>query len=136
MVKSRQRNWAFVNDSSRTPLELKFQDWRCRLVMEQYSDGGGPSLRLVDADDGSSIARVTSKLSEFNPQEDELLIKNYSENEGVLAALVDAGVLTDTGVTVRTEFAELSIARLIPHVAEQWNVFRRNLAFDPNRKRS
>jgi hypothetical protein len=54
----------------------------------------------------------------------------------VLAALVDAGVLTDTGVTVRTEFAELSIARLMPNVAEQWNVFLRNLAFDPNRKRS
>ena len=132
MTQPRPQHWAVVTNSDGTPLTVPFQEWDCHVVMEQYAQGRGLSLRLVDAEDGSSIARATSQLPGMTLPSDEVLIKNYSENAGVLDALTMAGLLTVTGRTVRSGHATLHQARLTPLLADQWERFREDLAAGQN----
>ena len=62
------------------------------LVVGRYAEGGRLALRLVDRVTGEPELSAT-----FNPtshiEPDMLAIKIWSENEGVLEALLDAGVV-------------------------------------------
>ena len=42
-----------------------------------------------------------------------ILIKDYAENEGILAALVNAGIIEDTGKTVPVGHAQARLCRLL-----------------------
>lgn len=127
MTQQRRQNWATVEDGQGNPVEVNFLEWRCHAVMERYADGGGLSLRLIDAEDQSSIARATVNLHDQESSDDEVFIKNYSENAGVLDALIAADLLTDTGRTVRSEHATLNTAGLTTLLKEQWHTFRDQL---------
>lgn len=121
------RRWSVVDDRDGSPVSVDFQEWRCHVVMERYEQGGGLSLRLVDAEDGASVARATSNLVGFQSEDDEVLIKNYAENTGILGTLVAAGLIEDTGRLVNSEYIDLNIVRLSPHLASQWHQFRDEL---------
>lgn len=124
MTRSGIQNWAFIRDADQHPVEVDFQEWRCHVIMQQYAEGAGLCLRLMDAEDGSPIARATVNLTHHALNQNEVLIKNYSENEGVLESLVAAGLIRDTGKTVNSEYATLHVAALTPAIAEQWDHFR------------
>lgn len=59
-----------------------------------YGDGS-PALALYD-NEGEEAAVVTVSLAGYNvtPPEGHVFIKNYSENEGVLKPLIEAGILS------------------------------------------
>ena len=124
MVDKKRRHWQVLNDDNDQPIVVRFQDWNCYIVMEQYSDGEGLSLRLVDPHDMSSVARATINVPGIVLEPNEILIKDYSENMGMLQALVSAGLVTDTGQVAHSEFAELPIVTVSPSVQRQWETFR------------
>ncbi len=41
-----------------------------------------------------------------------ILIKDYSENTGILACLIENKVLTDTGVTIPSGFVQVNLCKL------------------------
>lgn len=43
----------------------------------------------------------------------EVLIKDYSENQGMLAALMAAGIVRDTGRRVACGFVELAVVEIV-----------------------
>jgi hypothetical protein len=43
----------------------------------------------------------------------EVFIKNWNENEGVLQALVEAGIVEDTGHTIPTGYVKANVCTLI-----------------------
>lgn len=49
---------------------------------------------------------------------DEVAIKNYSEGEGVLKALVNAGIVSEPLRFVRSGFVEIPICRVLKAVAK------------------
>ena len=63
--------------------------------MEQTYPNGRPALILTDAEDGEGeevcYARINMPVIPF--EEDEVIIKDYSENQGVLDALVKAEIV-------------------------------------------
>ena len=68
---------------------------------------------LVAADeDGVPFITVSVNVSPLPP--DRAAIKNYSENEGVFEALIAAGLVTDTGETIRSGFVTCPVARFNP----------------------
>ena len=107
---------------SRAPIRVDFDEWQCHVMMERYQDGG-LSLRL--GDDEGPIARATANVPGVSIAEDQVLIKDYSENEGVLQALSNAGLLSDTGRTVPSGDCLLHVAQLSDHVYQQWRAFQR-----------
>jgi len=62
----------------------------------------------------------------------EILIKDYSENEGMLDALVAAGVVSDTGRRIQSEYAVIPVAKLAPEILKDWQHYQ-NEADGPSR---
>lgn len=68
-----------------------------RLVHVGWYDNGSPAYEIHD--DEGMWCRVTVRLPDATPAEGCVLVKDYSENEGLVAALLAAGVIRTTGRT-------------------------------------
>lgn len=79
---------------------------------EMYKNGQ-PALQLWDVEEDEPVAMASVALDEARLGADEILIKNWSENEGVLEALEKAGVVKATGRTVSTGFVEATVCQIL-----------------------
>lgn len=95
---------------------VKFRDWNCVVVKREY-DNGRPALQLIDAEDGSPIARATVNLPDVELGPNQVIVKSYSENEGMLEALVAADVALPVRM-IRTGFVEVPVCELMPPYRE------------------
>lgn len=73
---------------------------------------GVPAIVLVD-DVGQPELVATKHVPEAELQPGETCVKDYSENDGVLQALVSAGVVEDTGVRLQAGWTHLSVVRVV-----------------------
>lgn len=76
----------------------QFQSWNCNVVLNRYKDGS-PAISLFDGN-GFPVARATVNVPEASLAPDELVIKDYAENAGMLDALIEASIVTPAGRTV------------------------------------
>lgn len=74
-------------------MKVTFLNYNCVVLFERYRNNNRICLSLVDEDDGEPVATATTNLPDISLDEDEVIIKNYSENEGILRALIDAKVV-------------------------------------------
>ena len=74
---------------------ITFQDWQCRVVRGRYPNGR-PAIQLFDVETDVPIATATINLPEIplDDEENEVFIKDYSENEGMLQTLMAAGIVS------------------------------------------
>lgn len=71
------------------PKTMNFQGWECYIKITRepkYTE-----IRLMDAKDNLPVAKASSVIDGL--KKDEIAIKNYSENEGILEVLVDNDVV-------------------------------------------
>lgn len=68
------------------------------------------ALWLIDADDGEPVSTCT-----VNTDDDPslVLIKDYSENEGMLNFLIKQGIVKDTGKRITSGYAEIAVVTLV-----------------------
>lgn len=92
--------------------KIKFKRWNCCPWFGQYSNGR-VAIRLMEIETGEQIAVATVNVPERSLQDDEVIIKDFSENEGMLPALIDAGIVEPTGLTVQTGWTESPICKLL-----------------------
>ena len=76
-----------------------------------YRVNGRTSLELIDVHDGELVMVATVNLTDERINEDELIIKNYSENEGVLESLQKAEIVGPVLRTVHTGFVTASVVK-------------------------
>ena len=93
--------------------KVKFMQWNCTVEKAKYQGNDRTALRLIDEEDGCDVLMATVNIPHATLDQDEVLIKNWSENEGVLSALVASGVVKDTGKTVRTGFVFANVCKLL-----------------------
>ena len=95
--------------------KVKFKGWVCDVVLSTYAVDQSNALLLLDSDTSERIATATVNLSGYgvNLKGDLIPIKNYSENEGMLQTLLDAGVIGDPIRTVHTGHTEIPIVKLL-----------------------
>lgn len=96
---------------------VRFLGIDCIVQKAEY-DNGRPALRLVDAEDGSPIATATVNLPDVPLGKNQVAIKSYSECEGMLDALVAAGVVKPTGQSVASGYVQVPICELQPPFRE------------------
>lgn len=72
-----------------------------------YMDNGAPALFATEAGTQEPHSTFTVNVPEFFPMEGEVLIKDYSENEGILQDLVDAGIVKESHGTYATGFVQM-----------------------------
>jgi hypothetical protein len=63
------------------------------IAVGRYYDNSRRAIQLLDAHDGSLVATATVNIPEAPIGKDEIFIKNWSENEGVLESMIDAGYI-------------------------------------------
>lgn len=103
---------------------VKFKNWLCKLQFARYSNGR-TAIQLVNAEpikeDGLQyapgtvpIATATVNVVDYeNQKPDEVVIKDYSENEGMLDCLVAAGIVSKPLMHIQTGWIYSPVCRLI-----------------------
>ena len=120
------KHWRYVTDPTGELVQVDFGEWKCNVLMERY-EHDEMSLSLVDPTDYSRICRATSNLTDSCSASNEVLIKDYAENAGVLDALVDTGLLDDTGRAIESDHSQLNVLRMSDDLQDQWQGFLKQL---------
>lgn len=115
-----------MDEEKTLPIEVEFAGVRCELIKTTYATADATALLLVDAVDGSlvttasiNVAGVSEHLdsgeetSGKGSRGEQIVLKSYSENEGLMEVLQGAGVVEDTGRRVSTGFVECPVVSLI-----------------------
>lgn len=92
-------------------MEVKFNEWNCKVWLRRYANGN-VRIDLIDTEDGAPIATATCNI-ETKLEPNEVLIKNYSENEGVLDALIEAGIVSTPIRKVPTGYVSAELCKLL-----------------------
>lgn len=87
------------------------------LQFQQYGNGR-PAIVLVGSD-GECAAVATVNVPEAPLLPNQVLIKDYSENEGMLAALEQAGLVKPLGVSVRSGHVSMPLCQLLVDPSQQ-----------------
>jgi hypothetical protein len=80
-----------------------FNDWNCVVVKRSYPNGR-LALQLIDEDDGSPVAVATVNIPDVPLGDNQVIIKDWSENEGIYDALYEAGIVSKVLDTAPTGF--------------------------------
>jgi hypothetical protein len=94
------------------PAVVHFQGYDCEVEQRTYPNGR-TALVLVDLQEREDVAVATVNLPDVPLKPGEAFIKDYSENQGMLAALEKAGVVQATGERVPTGFVEVPVVKIL-----------------------
>jgi hypothetical protein len=89
--------------------KVKFLGEDCTVSLQSYTRGG-QALQLM-CEDGSPMATATVWVEGL--ENDELAIKDYSENEGMYEVLRDAGIIQPMHRTIRSGWVDIKVTRLV-----------------------
>ncbi|WP_321416774.1 hypothetical protein [uncultured Methanomethylovorans sp.] len=74
---------------------IKVQFGECDCIAEKLKyNNGRIAIQLIDDCDGAPVATATINIPAESLAKDEAIIKDYAENEGMVQALMDAGIIT------------------------------------------
>ncbi|MDB5144211.1 MAG: hypothetical protein JWQ66_2924 [Mucilaginibacter sp.] len=76
-------------------MNVTFRQFDCTIEKLQYHNGR-IALRLMGTGEiyGEPVATATVNIADDDTQPDEVVIKDYSENEGMYQTLLNAGIIT------------------------------------------
>jgi len=86
------------------------KDYQVQIQKTEYRNGGA-AIQLIDAKDGTPFATATIWVDGL--LENEVAIKNYSENLGMLTFLVTNGIVEQPHRQINNEFVTIPICNII-----------------------
>lgn len=92
---------------------VNFIGYECQVKVSRYAHRLTPCLSLIDSE-GMPVATATVNVPNLQLPLDCVVIKNYSENEGILEALIAAEIVKPTGQTVPIGHCIGHICQLTP----------------------
>lgn len=75
-------------------MKLEYNGYKVSLKTDTYKESGDRIISLVDAQ-GLPLLTATVNIPNKNLKNDEVFIKNWSENRGILTWLQDKGIVTE-----------------------------------------
>lgn len=87
-------------------------EYDVQLVVSTYAVKDRMAIMLIDSDSGEQVATVTVNLPEEELDEDEVFIKNHSENEGMLEWTKQIGLVKEITGYVKSGFVEVPKVKL------------------------
>lgn len=90
---------------------IQWQGEALTVKLGRYQAPANISIVLFDAN-GIQYAKASAN-PEYLLDEGYCAVKDYSENSGILAALVEAKIVEDTGATIPSGFVDLILCRLL-----------------------
>lgn len=92
---------------------IMFKDWECDILISHYLNSGNTSLELRDHNTHEKITNATTNIPGYYLEPDEVVIKNHSENDGMLLALQAHNIVGPVLRTVSTGFVECPVCKLL-----------------------
>jgi len=87
-------------------------EYTLSLKFAKYHNGQ-TAINLIDEDDGMPYATATVCVEDNLLQEGEVAIKDYSENEGILEALIEANIVDHPRAFIQSGFVKIPICKLL-----------------------
>ena len=84
----------------------------CEVHHSLYKDNDRPAILLVDTEDHCPYMKATVNMPDLDLEEGLTLIKDYSENEGVLASLVAENIVIPTGRTITYGYVRMHVVSI------------------------
>tara|TARA_R110002126_G_scaffold263105_2_gene406115 strand:+ start:202 stop:510 length:309 start_codon:yes stop_codon:yes gene_type:complete len=75
--------------------QVEFNGIRCNVDTQQMYKNNRRSINLTDMEDGTPVLTASINIPMEELDNDEVIIKNYSENEGILEALIEARIVSE-----------------------------------------
>ncbi len=85
--------------------------YKLGLTFAKYTNGQ-TVIKLVDMEDGMPFATATVAVENHLLKEDEVAIKDYSENAGILDSLIEADVIEHPHAFIHSGFVKIPICKL------------------------
>lgn len=95
------------------PELIRFKNWECDLIISKYAYTGRTALELRDHNTHEQITKATVNIIDCPLEPDEVIIKNYSENEGMLTTLQAHNIVGPVLRMTSTGFVECPICKLL-----------------------
>jgi hypothetical protein len=94
------------------PLTMKFLGVLCTVHFEEY-ENGKTAITLNVKKNGEPFAVATVNIPFFPLEKDEVIIKNYGENHGILDALLKAGIVSKPIRQAQAGFVTADVCKLL-----------------------
>ena len=91
--------------------KVKFKTWDCVVAYAKYGNDR-VAIQLLQADNNEPIAVASVNLPDHRMEADEIAIKDYSENEGMLEALMKAKVVSAPLRYIESGFVTIPVCQL------------------------
>jgi hypothetical protein len=89
---------------------ISFNDDIVSISIEQYEVDGSLSIQLIDED---GCPYLTASVHVPGLGQDEVAIKDYSENEGILDVLVQAGIVSKPHRQVSSGYVNIPVCKML-----------------------
>lgn len=94
------------------PIVVTFLGEQCEVSFAHYNNGRR-AIELTIQESGEPMAVASVNLPDEPIEDDEVAIKNYSENEGILEVLIHANVISEPLREVDLGFVTVPICKLL-----------------------
>jgi hypothetical protein len=88
---------------------FQFMGRTCCFKGSRYANNDAPAIRVVSSETRDPMSVLTVNMPPHIPQEGEIFVKTWSENEGITSILRDSEFFRDTGKRVSNGFVEAEI---------------------------
>ena len=82
---------------------VNFGTYKCIPKFYHYMESDRIAIRLVDFETGEPIATATTNMPELVVLPNNIIIKDYAENEGMYKALLEAGIVKEAEFWIKGE---------------------------------
>jgi len=90
---------------------VKFNGTECNLVYGKYANGGATSIQLIEKESGEPFCTATVNFPD-KLESDEIAIKNWNENYGIQAILIENGIITYPHRFIWSGYVKIPICKL------------------------
>lgn len=94
-------------------LIVKFKKWTCVVQKTMYRSNDRICIELTNVETGEPVAIATVNIPNYDLIAGHVLIKDYSENEGIAEILVHAKVIEPTIEVINTGFVTVKLYKLL-----------------------
>ena len=96
-----------------------FGGHRCEMQLGRYSNGN-KAILLIDDVDSSPVAYATVNVNDVELADNEVMIKDYSENKGMLDALQDSKVVERVVDVVQSGYVDIPVVTINPELVKNF----------------
>ena len=96
-----------------------FGGYACEMQLNRYTNGN-KCISLVDTRDGSAVATATVNLEGVELPANEVMIKDFSENKGMLRALRDSKVVENIVDVIQSGYVDIPVVTLSKSMMERF----------------